>query len=208
MFHRIDPMAASFLQQLSQARPDPGGGAAAAYGAGVGLALVLKVIRLERSRPRNNRSQKQFWSERLAETRRLARTFTRLRQADVEAYLTMAQALSARQSGAKLQKVVEEASRCPWQIMGQALLALELVAAVGTNCRPHLLPDLLVAAELLSGALQGACHIAAANLPLMGPTRRRDWTARLFQASHQGLEANLRVRSQLLARAHTGPASQ
>jgi len=200
-------MGASFLQQLAQARPDPGGGAAAAYGAGVGLALVLKVIRLEKSRPQNNKLQQQFWAHRLAGTRRLARTFTRLRQADVEAYMAMAEALAARQPRAKLQGVVEEATRCPWQIMGQALLGLGLVAAVGAHCRPHLLADLLVAAELLSGALRGAHHIAAANLPLMGPTRRQDWTARLSQASHQGLEATLRVRSQLLARAHAGPGS-
>jgi formiminotetrahydrofolate cyclodeaminase len=196
-------MSASFLDQLARARPDPGGGAAAAFSAGVGLALLTKVIRLEKSRPYNEESLVTFWNEKLAETRRLVRIFQRLRQADVEAYLTMAQALSVRQQGANLQRAVEEATRCPWQIMGQVLVALDLIGEAGANCRNHLLSDLLVATELMSGSLQAAYHIAAANLPLFNTTlRQREWVNRLSQASHQGLEATLRVRSQLLAKAH------
>jgi formiminotetrahydrofolate cyclodeaminase len=196
-------MSASFLDQLARGRPDPGGGAAAAFSAGVGLALLTKVIRLEKSRPYNEESMVTFWNEKLAETRRLVRIFRRLRQADVEAYLTMAQALSVRQRGSNLQRAVEEATRCPWQIMGQVLVALDLIGEAGAQCRHHLLSDLLVATELLGGALQAAHHIAAANLPLINTTlRQREWVNRLSQASHQGLEATLRVRSQLLAKAH------
>jgi formiminotetrahydrofolate cyclodeaminase len=202
-------MSASFLDRLSQARPDPGGGAAAAYSAGIGLALLTKIIRLEKSRPYNDEPHVKFWTEKLAETRRLARIFNRLRQADVEAYLTMSQALSVRQQGSNLQRAVEEATRCPWQIMGQALVALDLVATAGAHCRHHLLCDLLVAIELLGGALQGAYHIAAANLPLIKTTtRRKEWAVRLSQASHQGLEATLRVRSQLLAKVHAALNSE
>jgi formiminotetrahydrofolate cyclodeaminase len=202
-------MTASFLNQLSQARPDPGGGAAAAYGAGVGLALLTKIIRLEKARPYNDASHAAFWAEQLIAARRLTRIFQHLRQADVGAYLTMAQALAVRQQGANLQKAVEEATRCPWQIMEQALAALDLVGAAGERCRSHLLSDLLVATELLGGALQGAYHIAAANLPLIKAAGlRQEWVARLSQASHQGLEATLRVRSQLLARAHAANHSR
>lgn len=201
-------MNASFLDRLAQARPDPGGGAAAAYSAGVGMALLTKIIRLEKSRPYNDEIQVKFWAEQLAATRRLTRIFQHLRQADVEAYLTMAQALSVRQQGSSLQKAVEKATLCPWQIMEQALAALDLVAAAGAHCRVHLLSDLLVATELLGGALQGAYHIAAANLPLIkANARRQEWAARLSQASHQGLEATLRVRSQLLAKAHAAQNS-
>lgn len=196
-------MNPSFLDQLARARPDPGGGAAAAYSAGVGLALLTKIIRLERSRPYNEKAVLQFWTEKLAATKRLTRIFQRLRQADVEAYLTMAQALSVRQQGTNLQRAVEEATRCPWQIMEQTLVALDLVGEVGAHCRHHLLSDLLVATELLGGALQASYHIAAANLPLFKTTlRQREWAHRLSQTSHQGLEATLRIRSQLLAKAH------
>ena len=60
-----------------------------------------------------------------------------------------------------------------------------------------------MATELLGGALQGAYHIAAANLSLIkAANRRQEWSGRLSQASHQGLEATLRVRSQLVAKVH------
>ena len=202
-------MSPSFLDQLAQARPDPGGGAAAAYSAGVALALLTKVIRLERSRPRNNETLTDFWAEQLLAVRRLKRLFQRLRQADVEAYLNLARGLAAEPRQANFPLAVEEAAHCPWQIMEQSLMALELVSKAGKLCRPHLLADLLVAAEILGGALQGAHHIAAANLPLM-PTdaQRQKWASRLAQTSHLGLEATLRVRSQLLARTHEALNSQ
>jgi formiminotetrahydrofolate cyclodeaminase len=201
-------MNASFIDRLAQARPDPGGGAAAAYSAGVGMALLTKIIRLEKSRRYNDELQVKFWTEQLTQTRRLTRIFQHLRHVDVEAYLTMSQALSVRQQGANLQRAVEEATRCPWQIMEQTLEALDLVGAAGSQCRRHLLSDLLVATELLGGALQGAYHIAAANLPLIkSPHRRKEWAARLHQASHQGLEATLRVRSQLAAMVHAAANS-
>jgi methenyltetrahydrofolate cyclohydrolase len=201
-------MSASFLNQLAQPRPDPGGGAAAAYSAGVALALLTKVIRLERGRPHNDEAKKAFWAEQLAATRGLVRTFQRLRQADVEAYQAMARALSGGRRGPVQHQAVEEATRCPWQIMEQTLAALEVVARVGGNCRRQLISDLLVAAEILGGTLQGAHHIAGANLPLMPtPRQRQEWAARLAQTSHQGLEATLKVRSRLLARAHAAPHS-
>lgn len=201
-------MSASFLSQLAQPRPDPGGGAAAAYSAGVALALATKVIRLEMARPRNDEAQRAFWAEQLAAVRRLVRTFQRLRQADVEAYRAMAQVLAARRLGPPLHQTVEEATRCPWQIMAESLAALEVVGKVGEACRRHLISDLLVAAEILGGTLQGAHHIAGANLPLMSASgQHQEWAARLAQTSHQGLEATLRVRSQLLARAHAAQNS-
>jgi formiminotetrahydrofolate cyclodeaminase len=201
-------MSISFLNQLAQPRPDPGGGAAAAYSAGVGLALAIKVIRLEMGRPRHDKAQRDFWAEQLAATRGLVRTFQRLRQADVEAYRVMAQALSEGRQGPSLRQTVEEATRVPWRIMEESVAALESVGKVGEHCRPQLISDLLVAAEILGGALQGAHHIASANLPLM-PTsgQRQEWAARLAQTSHQGLEATLKVRSRLLARAHAAPHS-
>lgn len=201
-------MANSFLKQLAQARPDPGGGAAAAYSALVGLALVAKVLRLEQGRYPDPGPRRQFWTKKLVTLRKLSQDLGRLRQADVEAYLAMAQALAGKVQGPRLQGLVEEATQCPWQIMKQVLLGLEVAAAAGAHCRPHLLSDLLVAVEILGAALQGAHHIATANIALMERDRRQEWVEKLAETSHQGLEATLRVRSQLLARSHrTTPGS-
>lgn len=193
-------MTAAFLTQLAQARPDPGGGAAAAYCANVALALLTKVIRLELSRPRQDKSQRAFWGAQFEATRRQRKKFEDLRKADVAAYLAMTRARNQEEPLAKLWRAVEEATRCPWQIMKDVIEAQKLVGRAGEHCRPHLLSDLLVALEILGGALQGAHHIAMANLHQLPDGMRQKWTARLAEAAHQGLEASLRVRSQLLAR--------
>jgi len=181
-------MSASFLDQLARARPDPGGGAAAAYSAGVGLALLTKVIRLEKTRPCIEESLLRFWTEKLAETRRLTRIFLRLRQADVEAYLTMAQALSPTSSGRwKRPPAVPGRSwrkRCwPWTWWARRERAAGITSSPISWWPPS--------------------FWAGHSLPLINTTiRQKEWSNRLSQASHQGLEATLRVRSQLLAKAH------
>ncbi len=196
-------MSASFLARLAQARPDPGGGAAAAYSAGVGLALLTKVIRLEQGRLHNDKNRLDFWSGHLKAAQQQKKKLFQLQQADVEAYLAMAKTLEFRDDPLTHQwRVVEEAIRCPWQIMEQILAALEVVSKAGELCRRHLLADLLVATEILGGAFHGAYHIAAANLPHLPEGRRQKWTRQLSRTSHLGLEATLRVRSRLLARTH------
>lgn len=197
-------MGTSFVRQLGQARPDPGGGAAAAFCANVALALLTKVIRLELSRGAQDNRRRAFWTAQLQAARQQRKKFDHLRQADVEAYLGLVRTKSQEAPLARWWRAVEEATRSPWQIMEDAIAALNLVGEAGKHCRPHLVSDLLVALEILGAALQGAHHIAAANLDQLPDGRRRKWAARLAAATHQGLEATLRIRSQLLARSHPG----
>ena len=65
-------MPPSFLEQLAQPRPDPGGGAAAAYGGMLALALLAKVVQLEAQRP-SNQGNRQDWEEKLEEIKQLRR---------------------------------------------------------------------------------------------------------------------------------------
>ena len=68
----------SFLQELAQARPDPGGGAAAAFGARLGLALLEKVVQLEGGRRREPKGKASFtWEEALTQLRQLQETLAK-----------------------------------------------------------------------------------------------------------------------------------
>jgi formiminotetrahydrofolate cyclodeaminase len=156
----------SFLHQLAQARPDPGGGAAAAYGARIGLALLEKVVRLEINRPRPAGAPDPTWEAALARLRQLRETCAALQEADVRAYFDFS---AARASGdaALLSAAVREAVACPGKIMQQAGEALQLLAWAGERCQKHLISDLWVAGELLGAACRGAYRIAAANLKLV-----------------------------------------
>jgi formiminotetrahydrofolate cyclodeaminase len=191
----------SFLKQLAQARPNPGGGAAAAYGAGLALALLEKVVRLEAQRPPNPAGEPPVvWRKALARLQRLTENLSRLREEDVSAYFNLS---AARASGdaAVLAAALREAVACPRRIMQQVSAALELLAWAGARCRPHLVSDLLVAGEFLGAALRGAAHIARANLPLMPDEAGRQALAEeLRRFTQEGDDLHRQVEAALLGR--------
>ncbi len=177
----------TFLKELAQARPDPGGGAAAAYGANLGLALLVKVVQLEgQRRPKPAGEARRTWQEALAQLRQLAKSLEQLQAEDVQAYSNLV-AARASGDGARLASAVREAVDCPRRIMEQTAAALKLLAWAGERCRRHLVSDLLVAGEFLGAALRGAYHIACANLPLTtGESGRQTLARQLGQACRAG----------------------
>jgi methenyltetrahydrofolate cyclohydrolase len=194
-------MTDSFLKQLAQARPDPGGGAAAAFGGAVGLALLEKVVRLEADRPQDGQRRRP-WKETLAQVRRLSRDLGRLQDEDVKAYFNLVRARAAPDA-ADLPAALKEAVLCPLRIVQQAQEGLALTAWVGDRCKPHLVADLLVASEFLNAALMGAYHIACANLPLVAEPRDRAALAReLVRICQPACELFHRVKMELVARKH------
>ncbi|MDP3181205.1 MAG: cyclodeaminase/cyclohydrolase family protein [Desulfobaccales bacterium] len=202
-------MSPSFLEELAQARPDPGGGAAAAYGARLGLALLEKVVKLELKRPPPASNPPPLWEQNLGQVRQLTAALTRLQDEDVQAYFCLAEARASPQPGRQLPAAVQEALEVPRQIMAKTREALNLVSWAGAHCKRHLISDLLVAVELLAAAFQGAYHIACANLPLITETLRREALAsELSHTSQQGQESFLRVKRILTARGpHLDPGS-
>jgi formiminotetrahydrofolate cyclodeaminase len=195
-------MSTSFLDELAQARPDPGGGAAAAYGAALGLALLEKVVRLEARRPQAGNPGGPPWEKTLGQVGQLAAALDRLRQEDVQAYLNLTRARAAGDT-ADLAAALREAVLCPVRIILKAQEALSLVAWAGQNCRAHLISDLLVAAELINAALMGAYHIACANLPLIKEAGEGEFLAReLVRVCRPACELFQKVKVELVAREH------
>ena len=189
----------SFLQELAQARPDPGGGAAAAFGARLGLALLEKVVQLEGGRRSEPKGEASFtWEEVLTQLRQLGETLERSQEEDVRAYAKLA---AARTSAGNVAAAIREALDCPKRVVIQAGQALELLAWAGGHCRPHLLSDLLVACEFLGAALTGAYHIACANLRLVTPEENRQALRRAFCQTYQkGDDLYNMVKAALVAR--------
>ncbi|MBI4644408.1 MAG: cyclodeaminase/cyclohydrolase family protein [Deltaproteobacteria bacterium] len=193
-------MTSSFLEQLSQPQPDPGGGAAAAYGGMLALALLEKVAQLEAQRPANQ-GDRQVWEEKLEQLKQLSEDLDRLREEDVRAYAQMAQVRASGCQGPEWQEAIKYALEVPQEIMARAREALGLVAWAGARCRKHLVSDLQVAREFLGAALLGAYHIAWANLPLVeDESRRQDFSQQLVQAETQGRQAFREAGATLAAR--------
>jgi formiminotetrahydrofolate cyclodeaminase len=193
-------MRISFLEKLAQPRPDPGGGAAAAYGAGLGLALLEKVVRLEANRRHQQEDQRRDWQETLKRLRSISETMARLKDEDVQAYFNLSRARGAA-SGTELPAALQEAVRCPLQIIQQCREALVLMAWAGAHCRRHLVSDLQVGCEFLGAALLGANHIAGANLQLVqDPGERQALVGEISRACQPGRELWQRLKRELAAR--------
>jgi len=193
-------MTHSFLKQLSQPRPDPGGGAAAAYGGMVALALLAKVVQLEAQRP-GNQGQRQDWQRKLAQIKQLTADLDRLREEDVRAYAQMVQMRASDARGQDWQEAVEYALEVPREIMVRAREALSLLAWAGARCKKHLVSDLQVAREFLLAALQGAFCIARANLPLVAEEeRRQEFSRQLAEAETRGRQVFQEAGAALAAR--------
>jgi formiminotetrahydrofolate cyclodeaminase len=196
-------MTSSFLKQLSQPRPDPGGGAAAAYGGMLALALLAKVVQLEAQRP-TNQGNRQVWEEKLAQIKQLTADLDRLREEDVKAYAQMAQVRASGDPGPGWQEAVDYALAVPREIMARAQEALVLLAWAGAHCRKHLVSDLQVAREFLGAALLGAYHIAWANLPFVeDESSRQDFSRELVEAETSGRQAFREAGATLAARGFT-----
>lgn len=194
-------MTPSFLKDLARAQPNPGGGAAAAYGALLALALVEKVLGLEDRRRPPEENPLSPWERQLKRLSYLSASLSQLQEEDVQAYLNLARARKEGVRDPQLLAAVKQAIRVPREIMARAQAGLEAVAWAGQRCRRHLVSDLGVAVEFLAAALNGAYHIACANLPLVAETAlRRQLADDLAEMARRGQETLMKVRTELAAR--------
>jgi formiminotetrahydrofolate cyclodeaminase len=193
----------SFLEELAKAQPDPGGGAAAAYSIILSLALVEKVVRLELRQAEKNMDRVYLWETSLLQLNQMKEVFSKLQEEDVQAYLNLAEVRAEYATGEKLLWALNRAVNCPLRIMNYAQVALGLVAWIGNYCRKHLISDLLVSCEIIRAALQGAYHLANANLQLIyveDEVWRQARAHELLMASQEGRELFLGIREKLASR--------
>jgi formiminotetrahydrofolate cyclodeaminase len=167
-----------FLAALSNPEPNPGGGAAAAYSACLGLALLKKIIRLELLRPDLASELTSSWEDLLEQAEVAENILERLLHDDGKAYVNFAEA-RAEGTEETIAAALERLIDCPVKIMEESCQGQALISEAGKHCKRHLLSDLLVAGEFFLAAVQGAFHIARANLCLVPD----DWSKGAPQAS-------------------------
>lgn len=163
-------MTQDFLHALAHDRPVPGGGAAAAHAAVVALALLQKIVRVETERPWLSLEAKGARTDLLERTIALSRNLQALREGDGKTYLAWTEARRNGPGSEAAEAALLAAAASPRAIMETVYEAYEIVRQCAAFARPHLIPDVLVAAEMLEAAFRGAAHIARANLDrLSGP---------------------------------------
>lgn len=176
-------MPESFMEQLRQPQPFPGGGAAAAHVGALALALVEKVVRIEIGKSDADSSIHSVWNARLARATALLARFRELIHEDGRAYERMSKARAQESDVNVVAEAVTEAALVPSQIIGACAEGLELISETLEQCRKYLVSDILVCAELLFAVARGAKAIAAANVELLDPADRSAELLRiLFEA--------------------------
>jgi formiminotetrahydrofolate cyclodeaminase len=197
-------MTDPFLTALAKPQPDPGGGAAAAHGALIGLALLEKIILLEQARAAGKTLASKPWENKKTAIRSLFSRVENLREQDREIYPKLVQVRLTKADDQTLHQVIEESIAVPLGIMKKALEGLIMISWVGARCKKILVADLLVAAEILSAALQGAFHIGSSNLPLSkGIQIKRAFEQELIDVLRKGKNSLDRVKKGLLSRLET-----
>jgi formiminotetrahydrofolate cyclodeaminase len=159
-------MTDSFLSELAKPQPDPGGGAASAHVALIGLALLEKVLLLEYARVKMKGQDLSLWQFKQEALRSLFIRIENLREEDRQIYPRLIREKASQSQRGTLDRIIEDSLRVPRRIMEEIQEGLQLLAWVNIRCKKNLKADLLVAAELLCAAMQGAYHIGRANLPL------------------------------------------
>jgi formiminotetrahydrofolate cyclodeaminase len=159
-------MTDSFLSELAKPQPDPGGGAASAHGALIGLALLEKVLLLEYGSVKNTGPDLTLWRRKQEALKSLFNRIENLREEDRQIYPRLIREKASQSHGGTLDRIIEDSLTVPLRIMEEIQEGLQLLGWVGARCKKNLRADLLVAAELLGAAMQGAYHIGRANLPL------------------------------------------
>ena len=163
----------TFLSELRQPKPDPGGGSTAAYTGMVALALVEKICVLEVLRAKKRRNDHKNLDNLLRQVRLKSDFFKSLVENDVLAYEGLAGAIKAGIRWPENYEVVIEVVESPHRIILGAIGSLQLISDIGRSCAHWLIPDLLVALELTCSTAKAAFHIAMANVDHIEDTRAR-----------------------------------
>ena len=204
-------MSSTFVEQLAEPRPFPGGGAAASYVGALALALVEKVVRLEMKRCQSDTEATAIWSGRLSSAANLAAKFQFLCQEDGRAYARMS-SLRARVSEEDVvAAAVREAALVPLQIIQAAAQGCSLISESSKECKAYLVPDLQVSCELLWAVVKSAEAIATANVMLMeSAANRMELHTMLIKAVKDARDVNTKTKAVLKAnaagRSSRGPA--
>jgi formiminotetrahydrofolate cyclodeaminase len=167
----------------------------------VALALIEKVARLELSRGKLDDDRNSYWRDELQAVRHLQESFSRLCSEDVLAYQRLAGTAGGEAKSEQRQAAILGAIDCPRQMIREVHGALPMVLEVGLRCRKHLVGDVLVALELLGATLQGAHHIASANLSLLKQSdERQPLSEALDRNLTDGVDRLASIREDLTAR--------
>jgi len=161
------------IHRIASHAPVPAGGAAVANSFCLAVALVYKVVLFETERNLHNPGVNSDLLHVKKEIERLLRDAEKLVEEDSEAYLNFAR---SRRDGDTVQMklhfdIIIEISM---KIMEKSEAAFEWIQQLHQIIPQRMSTHLLVASELLMGAINGTVHVARDNLRSIRVTEKRE----------------------------------
>jgi formiminotetrahydrofolate cyclodeaminase len=161
------------IQRIASHAPVPAGGAAVANSFCLAVALVYKVVLFETERNLHDPDISGNLMHVRKEIERLLRDAEKLVEEDSEAYLNFAR---SRRDGDTVQMklhfdIIIDVSM---KIMEKSEAAFEWIQQLHQIIPQHMATHLLVASELLMGAINGTVHVARDNLRSIRTPEKRD----------------------------------
>ena len=169
-----------FISRVASFSPVPAGGAAVANCFCLAIALIYKVVLFETERNYHNSEMNQNLLGVKKEIERLLREAERLVDEDSETYIKFAE---SRRSGdkAQMKQHFNEIIEVSMKIMEKSDAGFRWIEQLHKIIPQQMATHLLIAGELLMGAINGTVHIVKANSRVLkSPEKRENYAKRLY----------------------------
>ncbi len=162
-----------FLKQVASSSPVPAGGAVGAYGACLGIGLIYKVILLTIKRDKNAPHIEMNLLAFKKEVERLLKDVEKLVGEDPEAYMKFSRSLRV---GDKTEMKLHYSNiiDVSIKVMEKSDTALEWIDRLKRVVPIQMITHLLVACELLLGAINGTVHVVKDNIQTVKSSKKRE----------------------------------
>ncbi len=162
-----------FLKEIASSSPVPAGGAAVAYSACLGIGLIYKVTLFEIKRSMDEPLIEKNLATLKREIERLLSDVEKLVKEDPESYRRFAQ---SRRVGDKadMKQHFSNIIDVSIKVMEKSDMGFVWVDQLRRLVPRQMITHLLVACELLMGAIKGTVHVARDNLQSIKAAKKRE----------------------------------
>lgn len=179
-----------FLKKLADSSPVPAGGAAAAYTFSLAVGLIYKSLLSQMKKSDDPELETNFMGAR-KELERLLRVSERLVKQDSESYTNFSRSLREGNKDEMTQnfsKIIDTSM----EVMEKSEAAFEWVRQLHQFVPPQMFTHLLVASELLMGAVNATVHVVRANLASVTNEKKKNNYLKRLNVLHQTYQQKYR----------------
>ena len=162
-----------FIKRVASYSPVPAGGAAVANSFCLAIALIYKVVLFEAERNYHNPVMNRDLLDIRKEIERLLRDAERLVDEDSETYIKFAESQRTGDK-ARMQQHFNEIIEVSMKIMEKSDAGFRWIQQLHEIIPQKMATHLLIAGELLMGAINGTAHIVKANLGVLNSAAKSD----------------------------------